>query len=76
MTRSEIQAQIRRNRGIYWGSSEFLDTPVKRYSSGMHARLGFSVAAHMEPDILVIDEVLSVGDFAFQSKASKRCARS
>ncbi len=50
------------------GLSEFVDTPVKRYSSGMYARLGFSVAAHMEPDILVIDEVLSVGDFAFQSK--------
>jgi hypothetical protein len=54
------------------GLKEFIDTPVKRYSSGMHARLGFSVAAHMEPDILVIDEVLSVGDFAFQSKGVEK----
>src|ERR1700730_4031283 len=54
------------------GLTEFIDTPVKRYSSGMHARLGFSVAAHLEPDILVIDEVLSVGDFAFQRKGLEK----
>lgn len=50
------------------GISKFLDTPVKRYSSGMYVRLAFSVAAHMEPDILLVDEVLAVGDAEFQKK--------
>jgi lipopolysaccharide transport system ATP-binding protein len=47
---------------------KFMDTPVKRYSSGMYLRLAFAVAAHLEPEILVVDEVLAVGDFAFQQK--------
>ena len=46
----------------------FLDTPVKRYSSGMYVRLAFAVAAHLEPEVLVVDEVLAVGDAAFQKK--------
>ncbi|MCC8358512.1 ABC transporter ATP-binding protein [Salinimicrobium sediminilitoris] len=51
------------------GCEKYIDTPVKRYSSGMTVRLGFAVAAHLEPEILVIDEVLAVGDAEFQKKA-------
>src|SRR5690606_16441050 len=51
------------------GCQMYIDTPVKRYSSGMTVRLGFAVAAHLEPEILVVDEVLAVGDSEFQKKA-------
>jgi ABC-type polysaccharide/polyol phosphate transport system ATPase subunit len=54
------------------GLADFIDTPVKRYSTGMYARLGFSVAAHVEPDILIVDEVLSVGDIVFQNRCLEK----
>ena len=54
------------------GVNRFLDTPVKRYSSGMYVRLAFAVAAHLDPDILIVDEVLAVGDAAFQKKCLGR----
>jgi lipopolysaccharide transport system ATP-binding protein len=67
MTRAEIKSKF--DEMVAFAEVErFLDTPVKRYSSGMHVRLGFAVAAHLEPEILVVDEVLAVGDAEFQKK--------
>jgi len=54
------------------GIGQYLDTPVKRYSSGMYARLGFAVAAHVDPEVLLVDEVLAVGDMAFRRKCYER----
>jgi lipopolysaccharide transport system ATP-binding protein len=54
------------------GIGKYLDTPVKRYSSGMYARLGFSIAAHVDPEVLLIDEVLAVGDYPFRIKCYNR----
>jgi len=71
MSKKEINAKY--NEIVeFSGIGEFIDTPVKRYSSGMYSRLGFSVAAHMDPDILLVDEVLSVGDMAFRAQCSRK----
>jgi lipopolysaccharide transport system ATP-binding protein len=67
MTRREIDSKLDEIID-FSGIEKFLDTPVKFYSSGMKVRLGFSVAAHLEPEILIIDEVLAVGDYEFQRK--------
>jgi len=67
MRRGEVQRKF--DEIVSFAEIErFIDTPVKRYSSGMYMRLAFAVAAHLEPEILIVDEVLSVGDFAFQQK--------
>jgi len=71
MTKKEINSRFDEIVD-FSGITEFIDTPVKRYSSGMYSRLGFSVAAHMDPDILLVDEVLSVGDLAFQAKCTQK----
>ena len=68
MTRNEIQAKLDEIID-FSGCERYIDTPVKRYSSGMTVRLGFAVAAFLEPEILVVDEVLAVGDAEFQKKA-------
>jgi lipopolysaccharide transport system ATP-binding protein len=68
MTKPEIKSKIDEIIS-FSGVERYIDTPVKRYSSGMMVRLGFAVAAHLEPEVLVVDEVLAVGDAEFQKKA-------
>jgi lipopolysaccharide transport system ATP-binding protein len=71
MRRQEIQSKF--NQIVEFAEvSQFLDTPVKHYSSGMYVRLAFAVAAHLEPEILIVDEVLAVGDLSFQRKCMGR----
>lgn len=71
MTRKEIEAKF--DEIVAFAEVEkFIDTPVKRYSSGMYVRLAFAVAAHLEPEILIVDEVLAVGDASFQKKCLGR----
>lgn len=71
MRRREITEKLDRILD-FAGVRQFIDVPVKRYSSGMYVRLGFSIAAHLDPDILLLDEVLAVGDAAFQAKCLQR----
>ena len=71
MRRNEIAAKLD-SIAEFAGVQQFLDTPVKRFSSGMYVRLGFAIAAHLDPDILLLDEVLAVGDAAFQEKCLAR----
>jgi ABC-type polysaccharide/polyol phosphate transport system ATPase subunit len=73
MTRRDIALRLEEIIA-FAGVERFVDTPVKRYSSGMYLRLAFSVAAHLEPDILVVDEVLAVGDAEFQARCMRRMA--
>tara|TARA_Y100001968_G_scaffold325423_1_gene366625 strand:- start:2161 stop:3429 length:1269 start_codon:yes stop_codon:yes gene_type:complete len=71
MTKEEIEKKI--DEIIeFSGCEKYIDTPVKRYSSGMKVRLGFAVAAHLEPEILIVDEVLAVGDAEFQKKCIEK----
>lgn len=68
MSKSEVQRKFDEIVN-FSGVEKYIDTPVKRYSSGMYVRLAFAVAAHLDPDILIVDEVLAVGDIAFQRKS-------
>jgi lipopolysaccharide transport system ATP-binding protein len=71
MRRSEIKQRFDQIVD-FAGIGDYLDTPVKRYSSGMYARLGFAIAAHVDPQVLIVDEVLAVGDYPFQLKCYAR----
>jgi ABC-type polysaccharide/polyol phosphate transport system ATPase subunit len=73
MRRSEIRRKLD-SIFEFSGVGGYIDVPLKRYSSGMYVRLGFSIAAHLDPDILLLDEVLAVGDAAFQAKCLDRIA--
>ena len=73
MSRAEIEARVE-DIIAFSELDAFIDVPVKTYSSGMFVRLGFSIAAHLDPDVLLIDEVLAVGDEAFQRKCEARVA--
>lgn len=74
MTRKEIKARFA-DIVAFSELEPFIDAPVRTYSSGMHMRLGFSVAVHVEPDVLLVDEVLAVGDEHFQAKCRERIAQ-
>ena len=71
MKRREIRAKFD-EIVEFSGIGKFIDTPVKRYSSGMYVRLAFAVAAHLDPEVLIIDEVLAVGDYEFQQRCMGR----
>ncbi|CAN5575396.1 hypothetical protein BH09ACT4_BH09ACT4_01400 [soil metagenome] len=73
MSRKEVDRKYQ-DIVAFSGIKGFIDQPVKNYSSGMYVRLGFSVAVHVEPEILIVDEVLAVGDAAFQVKARQKFA--
>src|SRR6266542_4218754 len=74
MRRNEIASKLA-SIVDFAGVAPFIDTPVKRYSSGMWLRLGFAIAAHLDPDILLLDEVLAVGDAAFQARCIERITK-
>ena len=74
MTKAEIRSKLDEIID-FSGVEKFIDTPVKRYSSGMYVRLAFAVAAHLEAEILIVDEVLAVGDAEFQKEVSRENGR-